>query len=235
MTPVRYIEVGGCPVPTEGEFDLGVLYVVRRTGAEPTTVYRGDDPQAVKIMHAHGKHTQRELANATAAQRAEWGIRGTPNAPGTSTHELAAAGIFAASLTAHIPGWQCGQDWPIPEVGDVIETWDELHAGAFRPYPTSIFEGQHVCNRHQPRFTTEQRVLARPLVHGMHSPALRPVQILLKRGHYLSRTFDVADEIGTMGPVVVKGVKRFQHDHHLRVDGIVGVGTLHALQHAYGH
>jgi peptidoglycan hydrolase-like protein with peptidoglycan-binding domain len=62
------------------------------------------------------------------------------------------------------------------------------------------------------------------------------VQVLLKRGgaKYLPRGFDVAEEIGTYGPVVVKGVKRFQHDEHLKADGIVGLGTFTHLERRFG-
>lgn len=66
--------------------------VEHKAGVYDSSAYRGDDPAARPILHAHGKHTQRELSEAAPAQRAAWGVTGNPNRPGTGTHELRSDG-----------------------------------------------------------------------------------------------------------------------------------------------
>ncbi len=68
----RYIEVGGCAVPTAYEMPLAIRYVMKRTGATPSSIARTDTPEVRRILNAHGKHTQVQLVNATPAQRAAW-------------------------------------------------------------------------------------------------------------------------------------------------------------------
>lgn len=56
------------------------------------------------ILNRHGKHTQQQLWDASPAQRAAWGVTGTPNRPGHSEHEL-----FDGA--GHpIPSWSVGVD-----------------------------------------------------------------------------------------------------------------------------
>jgi hypothetical protein len=215
----RFVDIGGCPVPTGHEFDRAVRYAVRRVGVNPTTVYRGSEPEALRIMHAHGKHSQGELHALWAAGRAgEFGIRGEPNREGTSTHELRSAGIFSASLTARIPAYQCGMDWPDAVVGRVIEAFGDLDMGAFRPYPSSFNERQHVCCRRPPRFTPAQRIYLDPVKRGDKGEVVRHVQILCKRaGNYRGR---VARRTGTCGPILVRAIKATQRELGLKPDGV---------------
>lgn len=83
---MRFVVIDGCPCP---EFPAPYIkLILDRAGQTAQSIYRGDDPAAKAILHRHGKHTQRELREASPAQRAEWGVTGTPNEPGKSSHEL---------------------------------------------------------------------------------------------------------------------------------------------------
>lgn len=230
----RFVEIGGCPVPTGHEFDLAVRYVIARTGATPVTVYRGSEPSALRILHANGKHSQGELANATAAQKAAWGIRGSANPEGGSTHDLHKGGAFPGNPTDPIPDYECGMDWPDWAVPAVIRAFSELGMGAWRPYPGSPNETQHVCCRKPPRFTTRQRLLVEPLKPRAKGEAVRAVQILLVRGGFLPADFDVAEKVGTYGPAMVAAAKRAQRKLGLTPDGVIGVRTFDRLQSRYG-
>lgn len=89
-TPRRWVEIDGCPCPaTVAPY---AWLVLRRAGQSASAIYRGDDPAAGRILRAHGKHTQRQLWDATPAQRARWGVTGVPNRPGRSDHELLSDG-----------------------------------------------------------------------------------------------------------------------------------------------
>jgi GH25 family lysozyme M1 (1,4-beta-N-acetylmuramidase) len=77
------------------------------TGCEYSSIYRGDD--ALALLHANGKHSQRELAEATPAERTAWGVLGTPNPPDRGTHILLGDGTVGR-LHEKLPWWRCGID-----------------------------------------------------------------------------------------------------------------------------
>lgn len=82
---MKFKNLYGCPDPASiAPYHKRVL---DRAGLRPSSIGRGNEPQERRILHAHGKHSQVELANATPAQRRAWGITGTPNRPGHSGHE----------------------------------------------------------------------------------------------------------------------------------------------------
>lgn len=83
---MKFVCIDGCPCPVM--VAPYVYLVLRRAGLTAESIYRGDDPAARSILHRHGKHTQRELSEAPAWQRESWGVTGTPNQPGHSSHEL---------------------------------------------------------------------------------------------------------------------------------------------------
>jgi hypothetical protein len=83
---MKFLVIDGCPCP---DYPAPYVHLVlRRAGLTASSIYRGDDPAAKPILHRHGKHTQRELSEASPAQRAAWGVTGTPNRAGFSSHEL---------------------------------------------------------------------------------------------------------------------------------------------------
>lgn len=229
----RFVDVGGCPVPTGSDFHLAVRYVALRVGTNPTTVYRGSEPEALRILHAHGKHSQGELrALAEAGRGAEAGIRGMPNREGESTHDLHAGGAFPGPRTRRIRDFQCGMDWPDAVVPAVIAAFAELSMGAFRPYPGSLNERQHVCCKHPPRFTSSKRIYVDPVRRGDKGTVVRHVQILCRRaGNYRGR---VARRTGSCGPVLEKAIRATQRELGLKPDGVWGAKTDAAAVRRWG-
>jgi len=115
---LRFVVIDGCPCPKP-------LYPLLRklkaeTGCTFNSIYRGDD--ALALLHANGKHSQREIANATSAERAAWGILGTPNPAGRSTHELFSDGVaYKVPVGRKLKWWQCGIDIDDAHISVVME------------------------------------------------------------------------------------------------------------------
>lgn len=83
---MKFVAIDGCPCP---DYPAPYVYLVlRKAGLTASSIYRGSDPAAASILRRHGKHTQQQLADASVAQRTSWGVTGTPNRPGRSSHEL---------------------------------------------------------------------------------------------------------------------------------------------------
>jgi hypothetical protein len=75
--------------------------LVQDTHSTVNACYRGDD--AAAILHAHGKHTQRELYETLPA--------GVANPPGRSTHELRSDGVaYRGPIGRKLEWWQEGLD-----------------------------------------------------------------------------------------------------------------------------
>lgn len=141
--------VGGCVAPTELIPVLNILQ--RETGCVFNSIYRGDD--ALDLLHRLGKHSQREIYNASPAQRAAWGILGNPNPPGRSTHELHSDGVpYSGPIGRPLNWWQCGIDVDNNHVTAVINRASRHGWSLFRPYPSGN-EFHHVNFRSQPRST----------------------------------------------------------------------------------
>jgi peptidoglycan hydrolase-like protein with peptidoglycan-binding domain len=194
--------------------------VVSKTGAIPTSVYRG--PDAASILNRHGKHTQQQIWDASPAQRAAWGVVGTPNPPGRSTHECRSDGVaYAGPPGRHLADWQCGMDWPDSSIASVMAAFRQIGEIPIHPYPAGV-EYHHINLARAP-------VVLYPFLplhvgqKGKTHTSVGPFVLLLTHrlgicGYLPHRTlkFDYAVE---------KAVKEFQRRHHLVVDGIVGVHT----------
>jgi GH24 family phage-related lysozyme (muramidase) len=231
----RFVEIAGCPCPAE--LAPFVREVMRRTGSAPVTIYRGSEPEALKILHAHGKHSQAELVALCAAGRGpEFGIKGTPNPAGQSSHELCSDGrAFPGPVGRRLDPMECGMDWPDADVPRVIAEFAKLGCEPFRPYGASLNESQHICCRAEgARLNVLTRLRSDPINPGDRSEAVRTVQVYLVRARLLPQDFDVAERVGTYGPRMVAAVKEFQRRHRLEVDGIVGPKTFAALRRRFG-
>lgn len=103
----KWLIIDGRPCP----YDVApyVWLVLRKAGQTASAIYRGSDPLAVRILHKFGGHTQRELYYASPSQRRAWGVRGTPNKPGFSQHELRSDG----QGNPHVPAGQPLQPWQV--------------------------------------------------------------------------------------------------------------------------
>src|SRR6266511_5812273 len=139
----RFVEVAGCPCPAE--LAPFVRTVMRRTGSAPVTIYRGSEPEALRVLHAHGRHSQAELRRAWEEGRgAALGIRGVPDLPGQSTHELRSDGrAFPGPVGRELDPIQCGMDWPIPAIDRVMAELRRLGCDPSHPYGSATTEGQH--------------------------------------------------------------------------------------------
>jgi len=136
-----YESVGGCAVPQALAAQLRVLQA--ESGCRYVSIYRGDD--AADLLHQLGKHTQRDIFNATPEQRRAWGVLGNPNPPGQSTHELFSDAVAYAGVSkGHaLQSWQCGIDVNDPDVDEWM-VWARRHGWAvFRPYAAGV-EHHHV-------------------------------------------------------------------------------------------
>jgi hypothetical protein len=131
--------------------DIAPYWSILATDAHASIVslYRGDDARA--LLNKYGHHSQTQLADATPAQRAAWGILGTPNAPGHSTHELRSDGAAFPSFPsgAKLPWWCQGADVPSGQVAAMMEQAAAHKWELFRPYDSGA-ELHHVCFRRRP-------------------------------------------------------------------------------------
>lgn len=227
----RWVEIAGCPCPRE--LAPFVREVVRRTGVAPVTIYRGDDAEALRILHANGKHSQRELYDA--ALRGEgwrFGIRGTPNPPGQSTHELRSDGrAFPGPVGRALPEIQCGMDWPLWAISHVKAEFAKLGCRPIHPYPGTT-EAHHICCTRAGKLSPTLLLASDPLEPGDRDPLVKDVQVFMKRaGRYDG---EIAEKVGTYGPVLGAIVKRWQREHDLTADGVVGPKTYAAMRRRYG-
>lgn len=109
MAKKNYLVLDGCPVPRD--VAPYIYLILRRAGLTAASIYRGDSAEARAILNRHGKHTQRQLWNASPSQRAAWGVTGTPNRPGRSMHELRSDGVAKSGPVGRaLQPWEVGVD-----------------------------------------------------------------------------------------------------------------------------
>jgi hypothetical protein len=114
--------------------------LVKWSNAHVNDIYRGEDAKA--ILHAHGKHTQREIHELYPA---------ISNPPGRSTHELRSDGVaYPGPIGRQLEWWQEGID---VNDGDVAAM--KLHATRhgwqlFQPYHSGV-EFHHLNFKIRPR------------------------------------------------------------------------------------
>lgn len=134
---MEFLVIDGCPCP-QG-VAAHVAAVLRRAHQTASSIYRGTNPRAVKILHAYGKHTQKEIHDDPE-------YHDISNPPGYSQHEL-----FDSNGNT-IPYWHIGVDSggndqhskdAITEAGRHFG-WKIIH-----PYAAGI-EGHHWCFAEKP-------------------------------------------------------------------------------------
>ncbi|HYV17329.1 MAG TPA: peptidoglycan-binding domain-containing protein [Conexibacter sp.] len=226
----RFVEIAGCACPAQ--LAPAVLHVMHATGSSPLSLYRGEDPQAVAILHRNGKGTQADLV----ADPRRYGVIGTPNPVGQSTHELCSDGrAFRGPIGRRLAPIECGQDWPDADVDRVMAAYRKLGCAPIRPYPGGT-EHHHICCTRLPAKRIDPLLVlgVLPLKPGERSARVRMLQVYLVRGKLLPRRFAAAHRRGTYGPVSVAAVQRFQRRLGLEPDGVVGPRTFAALRRRYG-
>lgn len=210
---MKFVAIDGCPVPAEV---APLVHGVKdRTGAALTSCYRGNDPAALRILHANGHHSQQELYDATPAQRAAWGVLGQPDRPGTSTHECRSDGVaYPGPAGRPLAAWQVGFDWPNDSIVRVMAAFREQGQLPIHPYPSGL-EFHHVNLGRAPKIIDPFL----PLHQGDKGVFVWIASArLLKLGLLTHRT-------RSFGPAMEKAVRKYQHEHHLTADGVIGAHT----------
>lgn len=202
-------DIAQCAVPTA--LAEPIRKVMALTHVEPTSVCRS--PEAAFILNKYGKHTQQQLWDASPAQRVAWGVIGTPDRPGTSTHECRSDGIaYVGPAGRRLRDWQCGMDWPNASIPKVMEAFRKLGMVPIHPYASGL-EYHHINLVKQPQW------LFLPLKLGNRGLWVYVLSSRLQKLGYLKKRsghFDL-----TMRQAVV----HFQQQHRLTPDGVVGVHT----------
>lgn len=207
----RFVEIAGCACPVQLADD--VREVMRRTGAEPASIYRGEDPEAVAILHRNDKGTQADLVRDPG----RYGVLGTPNPVGRSTHECRSDGVaYPGPIGRMLPPWECGMDWPDWSIPAVMGAFTKLGLAPVHPYSAGV-EYHHINLRRAPVvFWALKRGSTGPRV-GLLTHRLRIVE--------QARHEPLVPFTGRYGPRVEHAVHTFQHGHGLKADGICGPVT----------
>lgn len=128
----KFITIQGCPVhPDIGAY---IAVLVNDANANVVSIYRGDD--ARPILNKHGHHSQVQIFDATPAERAAWGILGTPNRPGESTHELKSDAVAYKKipLGQDLEWWMQGFDVDDADVVRVFAQANRRGWHVWQPY-----------------------------------------------------------------------------------------------------
>lgn len=207
----RYQTIAGCPVPVELAGPVG--NVIARAKQQPKSVARCNDSECLAILHAHGKHSQQEIWDAYEQGRgAEFGIVGTPNRPGQSTHELRSDGVaYRGPVGRKLAGWQCGMDWPDGSIPQVTAAFRAIGCVPIHPYASGA-EYHHINLAKPPVWVATLKRGARGprvwlLTHRMAVAGLLP-----RSGTFFSLH-------------VEQQVRAFQKQIHVTPDGVVGPVT----------
>lgn len=178
------------------------------------SVYRGQD--AAGLLNSIGLHTQAQIYQ-------EWidGQEPNPaNPPGRSTHECRSDGVaYPGPIGRVLEWWQCGMDVDDAYIEATIAAGAKYGWELFRPYPSGS-EYHHLNFRVQPKSPViDLRVGDTGNLVGILSARLRIISYVQKK-------------TTIFGPHVHAGVVRFQRNHHLKPDGIVGPKTWSMLKRA---
>jgi hypothetical protein len=200
---------------------------------------------AEPLLNQLGKMSQQQLFKCAQAKKRTGvcppscnGNCNPANAPGQSTHERFNDGKAYRFWPSrfHLPVWGRGID---VDRARVAAFCDEARKEGFTvtlTYPGVANESQHVNFRKQPRISPWA---FRPLKEGMSGPRVRLVVRLLWRvADPQTRRPYLDPRIHPNGKFtgdVAKAVRAFQHDHHQKEDGEVGIHTIRALRGASRH
>jgi GH25 family lysozyme M1 (1,4-beta-N-acetylmuramidase) len=211
---VRFEIIDNCPVPAEAA--PVVQEARRRSGETLQSAFRG--VEARSLLRRLGKRDQATLYYGWLRR-----LRGFRPAhpPGHSTHECYSDGVWPPGYRSgqRIPPELVGQDWG-PNSSRVIAAYRAMGIPAVHPY-SSALELQHVGYPKVPKR------MPKPLERGQLSPR---VIILKRRLAFVRRpdhhtTYWGADRKVFFSKALEDAVKRYQADHHLKADGVVGEHT----------
>lgn len=213
---MRLVVIQDCAVP----YELSELVETLKRDvprAVLQSAYRGDDAKA--LLHAHGKHTQRELYNAYnfVKPRPSW-AQNPANPPDRGSHLLIGDGTVG-KLFSRLEIRQCGLDWNDGEIPELIAAAKRRGWTLYQPYRSGS-EYHHLCARDWPALGA---VLGLKLGDRRTS-----VGDLTRRLHYVGRLTSKHVHTVFDGDVQT-GVKSYQKHAGLKADGVVGPATWSAL------
>ena len=143
MARKRFLVIDGCPVPRD--VAPYIYLVLRRAHQGANSIYRGTDPEAVAILHRHGKHTQAEIHRLMPA---------ISNPPGRSEHELRSDGVARPGpVGRHLEPWEVGIDSGTDAASDkgrIVRAAAHYGLSAGHPYSRGV-EGHHWHFTRQPK------------------------------------------------------------------------------------
>ncbi|MEA2480600.1 MAG: hypothetical protein QOJ07_2522, partial [Thermoleophilaceae bacterium] len=207
----RFELIDGCPVPRAL---AGLVHTIKSEvpGATLVSCYRGDD--VADMLHAHGKHTQREIYEMFVHNPA----LPAANPPDRGSHILRGDGTVG-KLFAKLRPEQCGMDWDDPHIV-AIKSRALKHGWVLtQPYfPRQAKEFHHL------NATKWSRISFVPeMSNGSRGPQ---VVVLTRRLRYVTdkdrKPYFAGRPQATFDGGVETAVKHFQRDHKLVDDGIVG-------------
>lgn len=143
---LRFLVIDGCPCPAG--IAPFVYLVLRQAGMTAESIYRGEDPAAVRILHAHGKRTQAEI-------HADPRLAAISNPPGFSQHELRSDGVGNPRVPrgGELAPWQIGVDAGGNDAASALKVERAARHFGWRvrhPYKRGV-EGHHFCFAIEPR------------------------------------------------------------------------------------
>jgi peptidoglycan hydrolase-like protein with peptidoglycan-binding domain len=205
------------------------------------SIYRGQD--AASILHRYGKHTQAELYQM-------WlNGQGNPaNPPGRSTHECRSDGVpYPGPIGRKLRYWQVGFDVNDAYIAATKTAFANLKhhklgrkfiavsVEAFQPYPGSS-EFHHLNLKKKPiiRLPDLKKGSKGKRVYAL-TTKLALIPRPSKYGDKGETYFSWSHRTRAFGVGVEKAVKKFQRDHHLQADGIVGPQTSAQIKTSWKH
>lgn len=207
---MRFEVIDQCPVPAK--LAPALRRIKARSGATLNSCDRS--PEAEPILRRHGKKSQRQLY--------EGFIKGLPgynpaNPPGKSTHERRCDRIaYPLPVGARLPYWCVGMDWSHP--GAVISAARTEGFLAKVTYPSNPREGHHINFSKEPRLK-----LRRALKRGSKG---RAVVALTRRLSFVHSREDgkpyLDGKRGVFDVETEAALRKFQREHQLEVDGVLG-------------
>jgi len=165
------------------------------------------------------------LHGAQKAAAMEWASVDDPDTPGSPYKAYIGVSNNHSSIRAN-------------RIGDALNTMRaEYRADIARGLkPDEAWSAvTHVAVSHEPTASSHASdpnaaYVRHTLEQGAHSPAVKSLQADLARLGYIDHRSQPLTADGIFGIDTLHAVERFQHDHHLTVDGEAGPRTQQALQ-----
>jgi peptidoglycan hydrolase-like protein with peptidoglycan-binding domain len=149
---------------------------------------------------------------------------GVANPPGRSTHELRSDGVaYAGPAGRPLFWWQCGIDVDDAHVAAFIAEARKRGWVVTITYPTSTVEHHHVNFRKKPMILDRITVLKKG-DKGARVKRFTAKLANIPLPNHPDKTY-LGEAHQEFDGKIEDAVKKFQGDHHLKTDGVVGPHT----------